>query len=350
MTGFAPILFGLIWAIAIVCFSNPIAHALGLVDHPGAQAHKAHSRPTPLVGGLALIPPTIATLLPGTGGLYAGTVSELWAIALATGGSFLIGLCDDRRHIPAAKRLALSAAVFAAAMILCPSLIVSAVTINYFGWKIALGWLAAPFTLICLLAFQNAVNMADGRNGLVTGIAIIWLAALLTYGPHPSNLAILSMLCAMLVVWIANLNGRLFLGDAGSYGIGAFIGLVVIWHHHSNVGMHTTQVVTLLLIPVLDMARLFAFRLMTGRHPFSPDHSHLHHYLDGALGWKRGRLIYYAIVGLPIIALRANLLPGIFCVGLGVALYAITLVTCSSRLAERSGALHRMRFETAPRL
>jgi hypothetical protein len=31
-------------------------------------------------------------------------------------------------------------------------------------------------TLICLVGFLNAVNMADGKNGLVIGQALIWSA------------------------------------------------------------------------------------------------------------------------------------------------------------------------------
>lgn len=310
------------------------------MDHPEAQAHKVHQRPTPLVGGLAIIPPAVVGLLPGVAGACGRLGKEPWAIILAASASFLIGLCDDRRHIPATKRLALSGLVFTSAIALCPNLVVNAVTINYFSWSANLGALALPFTVICLLALQNAVNMADGRNGLVTGITIIWLLALLSYGTHPSNLAVTTMLCAMVVVWIANLNGHLFLGDAGSYGIGTFIGLVMIWLHHSDVGMHTTQVVTLLLIPVLDMLRLIVWRMLHGRHPFSADKSHLHHYLNQAMGWRRGRLVYYALVALPIVAMRAGLLPGLFSAALGGALYAATILLIVPLRGEGDAAAH----------
>ncbi len=328
----------LTWVAAIVCLAHPVAKALGVVDHPGAQTHKAHNHPTPLVGGLASLPPTLAALLYSVDLPYARLASELWAIILATSAAFVIGLCDDRRHIPATLRLGLSSLAFAGAIALCPGLIVSAVTINYLGWSASLGAFAMPFTVLCLVGFQNAVNMADGRNGLVTGVSIIWLVTLLSFGAHPSNLAVAVMLCAMVVVWIENLKGHLFLGDAGSYGIGAFIGLVIIWFHHTNTAMHTTAAVTLLLIPVLDMLRLFVWRLLQRKHPFSADHSHLHHYLDRALGWNRGRLVYYALVALPIFALRTGLLPGLFCVVLGGTLYTLTILLCG-RNSEAHGQL-----------
>lgn len=326
------------WALTVVHFADPIGEALGLMDHPKAQAHKAHDTPTPLVGGLAAIPPAIMALTPWALPAVWRGAPELWAIAAATCISFVIGLSDDRRHIPAVKRLIMSGLTFGAAIFMAPSLVVSAITVNYYGWVYPLGWMAVPFTLICLLAFQNAVNMADGRNGLVTGLSIIWVITLLSYGPHPADLALAVLLAGMVVVWIANLKGRLFLGDAGSYGLGALIGLLVIWYHHSNVGMQTTQVVTILLIPVLDMIRLFMQRLRQGQHPFSADHSHLHHYLDAALGWSWGRLVYYCLVALPIVALRTELLPGLHCIAFGAALYAITLAVSVYRFSKSSAA------------
>src|SRR3546814_9730280 len=49
--------------------------------------------------------------------------------------------------------------------------------------SVPLGLLAGPFTLLCLLGFQNAVNMADGTNGLVIGLGLGWVALLLLHAP-----------------------------------------------------------------------------------------------------------------------------------------------------------------------
>jgi hypothetical protein len=90
--------------------------------------------------------------------------------------------------------------------------------------------------------------------------------------------------------------------------------------------MQTTQVATILLIPVLDMARLFAVRLIRGGHPFAADHSHLHHHLDAAFGWSRGRLVYYGLVAAPILLMRSGAIPSIACLGVGLVLYLATLI------------------------
>jgi UDP-GlcNAc:undecaprenyl-phosphate/decaprenyl-phosphate GlcNAc-1-phosphate transferase len=319
---------GLVYSALVVVFCNNIARRLGVIDHPGAQEHKSHATPTPLVGGIAALPPAIAILLlqffqEGVSSVHA---ASYLALAFAALSSLIVGFLDDRRHIPALFRLIICSGIFGMAISIRPDFVVSALDLQGIGLKIELGLLAIPFSVFCLLGFQNAVNMADGRNGLVSGVAIIWLIALLSYGWHPLTFAIVTLIIGLFIVLGANLGGRLFLGDAGTYGIGAFVGLATIWVHRSNIGLHTIDVVIMFLVPVLDMARLFVIRIFNGRHPFSADHNHLHHYLDRSIGWWYGRKIYYAIVACPILFSRLQLVDPLVVLVLSFALYLLTVV------------------------
>jgi UDP-GlcNAc:undecaprenyl-phosphate GlcNAc-1-phosphate transferase len=319
---------GFLYSALGVIFCNKIAARLGVVDHPGAQEHKAHAAPTPLVGGLVALPPAIAILLLQffQVGMSSAHAASYLALAFATLSSLIVGLFDDRRHIPALFRLIICSGIFGVAISIRPEFAVSALDLQGLGLKVELGLIAIPFSVFCLLGFQNAVNMADGRNGLVAGLAIIWLLALLSYGWHPLTLAIASLTIGLFIALGANLGGRLFLGDAGTYGIGAFVGLATIWIHRSNIGLHTIEVVIMFMIPVLDMARLFVFRIFQGRHPFSADHNHLHHYLDRSIGWTFGRMIYYALVACPIIFSRLQLVHPLVVLFLGFALYLFSIM------------------------
>ena len=330
---------GLLYSALVVIFCNKIALRLGVVDHPGAQEHKSHAAPTPLVGGLVALPPAIAILLlqfyqegmPSTHG------ASYLALAFATLASLIVGFLDDRRHIPALLRLIICSGIFGVAISIRPEFVVYALDIQGIGLKIELGLLAIPFSVFCLLAFQNAVNMADGRNGLVGGLAIIWLLALLSYGWHPLTLAMVSLIIGMFIALGANLGGRLFLGDAGTYGIGAFLGLATIWIHRSNIGLYTIDVVVMFMIPVLDMARLFVFRVLAGRHPFSADHEHLHHYLDKSIGWMIGRKIYYALVALPIVLSKFDAIGNLNAVILGLSFYILIFAATRSKILASAG-------------
>jgi UDP-GlcNAc:undecaprenyl-phosphate GlcNAc-1-phosphate transferase len=328
---------GLLYSALIVIFCNKIALRLGVVDHPGSQEHKAHATPTPLVGGLVALPPVIAILLLQfvQEGMSSTHAASYLALAFATFASLIVGFFDDRRHISALFRLIICSGIFGVAISIRPDFVVSALNIQGFSLKIELGLLAIPFSVFCLLAFQNAVNMADGRNGLVGGVAIIWLMALLSYGWHPLTLAILSLVIGMLIALGANLGGRLFLGDGGTYGIGAFVGLATIWIHRSNIGLHTIDVVIMFMVPVLDMIRLFIFRIVKGRHPFSADHQHLHHYLDGSIGWMLGRKVYYALVALPIVLTRFQVSSPV-----NVLIFALCLYILAVSLARPARSSH----------
>lgn len=176
---------GLLFTCAVIAWAPKIADFLAVMDHPGAQDHKKHVKPTPLVGGLAAIPPAMGMLVYvySTNLSSDAQVAAVSALLLAGIGSMLVGFFDDRRHIPALIRLFLCALIFLLAIAIDPQFSVTTLDIQGLELSLQLGVLAVPFTVLCLLAFQNAVNMADGRNGLVTGLALIWLVTLLSYKP-----------------------------------------------------------------------------------------------------------------------------------------------------------------------
>lgn len=316
---------GLLYNCAVIVWAPNIANLLGVMDHPGAQDHKHHMKPTPLVGGLAAIPPAMAMLVY----IYNANVvsnaqaTALFALLLAGIGSMLVGFVDDRRHIPALIRLLLCGLIFLLAILIDLEFSVTTLDIQGLEFSLQLGVLAVPFTVLCLLAFQNAVNMADGRNGLVTGLALIWLVTLLSYKPGVLSLPLATLTLGMLLVTAANIGGRLFLGDAGTYGLGAIIGLSTIWVHRQNVGLHTIDIVIMFFFPICDMIRLVFLRILNGRHPFSADHDHLHHYLDRSIGWVWGRKVYLAGVGMPILLTRLEFCSALLGLALVAAIYGI---------------------------
>lgn len=314
---------GLLYTCAAIVWAPRVADLLGVIDHPGAQDHKKHVKPTPLVGGLAAIPPAMVMLVYvySTGLASNAHTRAVLALLLAGLGSMLVGFFDDRRHIPALTRLFLCALIFLATVASGPEFSVTTLDIQGLAFSLQLGVLAVPFTVLCLLAFQNAVNMADGRNGLVTGLALIWLVTLLSYKPEFLFLPLLVLTLGVLLVSAANIGGRLFLGDAGTYGLGAIIGLSTIWIHQQNIGLHTIDIVIMFFFPICDMLRLIVFRILNSRHPFAADNHHLHHYLDQSIGWMWGRKIYLFAAALPIFLSRLEIIDKLFCLFLTAFLY-----------------------------
>ena len=77
---------------------------------------------------------------------------------------------------------------------------------------------------------------------------------------------------------------KIFMGDAGSLTLGIMLSflsirLILIQDDmHMKVNM-LVLALSPLLIPVLDVVRVFLLRIRNGRNPFLPDRNHIHHKL-----------------------------------------------------------------------
>lgn len=287
-----------VMTVALCVVGPRYAPYLGLVDRPGGR--KLHSRPTPLLGGLALILIFMPSLL-WLAQMTAGAVRPgAWALAGCTAAISLLGLVDDRHLLGPGKRLVISAVLFAVTCYAVPQFNIG--IINWNGQSD--GLLLSPFgwivTTVSLLAFINAVNMADGKNGLVLGLSLGWLVLLGIAAP-PNVLAPIVILMVIVLILLAfNLNDRLFLGDGGSYGLASCIGLLAVYvYQHSPVIRSADQVGLMFMIPVGDMMRLMVSRTRAGKSPFTPDRDHLHHHLLDRFGWPKGLVIYLMVALLP---------------------------------------------------
>jgi UDP-GlcNAc:undecaprenyl-phosphate GlcNAc-1-phosphate transferase len=159
------------------------------------------------------------------------------------------------------------------------------------------------FTLLCFVGLLNAVNMADGKNGIVIGQALIWSAILMLRLP-PTMVPLISAIAgALAVLLVFNMKGRLFLGDSGSYGLSAMFGLLAIYAwNHGFADMRADDVALIFAIPVFDTLRLIVWRTMQGKSPFTPGRDHLHHYLYARWGWPRPLPWLLALVAVPNLA------------------------------------------------
>jgi UDP-GlcNAc:undecaprenyl-phosphate/decaprenyl-phosphate GlcNAc-1-phosphate transferase len=286
--------FGL--AVFACCsLAGPVGRLLGVIDYPDG-GRKSHARPTPLIGGIALMVPLLLVALVesvahgGTGGIFESLV-------LVGGGFLVLGWYDDRHHIQPAVRLLVSTALFGAVILLQPDLALTALDL---GIVIPLWVLAFPFTILCLVGLQNAINMADGMNGLLIGLSMFWTVCLLLYAPEHLRLYLTLMLLGLAILLVYNMVGALFMGDAGSYAIGGSIGVLMLYSHRSADGaLPMLSVVLWLLVPVLDCLRVMATRVLHGRSPLEADENHLHHRLARQWRWPLCLGIYLAIVTVP---------------------------------------------------
>lgn len=325
-----PVWFGVaslyaVMASVILCrYASQVGQALGLVDHPSAI--KLHQRPTPLIGGLALVV-VLLPLTPVFMGLFEpeGVGNRaLTVIVIATTLMALLGAIDDRKALRPVLRFGVSLLIFLAAMLFEPRLVIDRLLISGLGSSVTIPLpIALCLSLLIHVGFVNSVNMTDGKNGLVISTCLIWTLALLAIGPDGLIIVLLPLIQMLGVLLIYNLQGRLFLGDGGTYGLSAFLSLVSVYvYRTTDFALTADRVAILFLVPGLDMLRLFFTRMMRGTSPFVGDREHFHHLLERRFGWQRGLGVYLAIVAAPIMA--AMVLPQFSLVifATGMALYA----------------------------
>lgn len=311
--------------IAMVVGRNAaaIGHWLRLLDFPDTDGgRKRHDRVTPMVGGTAIaLVSLVATamilaLRPDLGPSltqhllwFGGTVAVL----------YLTGLADDRFALSPVIRLAIAIAMLVLVINFAPDFSLSLLRFSGQPTIMLLGVAGDVFVLLCLVGLINAVNMADGKDGIVISLALVW-TVVLAFRLPPTFAPILAAVGTALTVMLwFNMRKRLFLGDSGSYAISGMFGLLAIYaYNHDFAVMRADDVAVMFAIPVFDTIRLMLVRKSQGRSMFEPDRDHLHHHLHRSFDWPRGLWIYVAMVALPNAG--ALLLPGTGWIWLAVSL------------------------------
>lgn len=294
------------FALLVGWKANGLGNSLSLVDHPDpAGGRKRHDRATPLVGGIGALVPVFAVLIllvQFDPLLAAAEQSSLIWITLASGAMFVVGLIDDRFELAARARLVIAVGTLAFALIMAPELSLSFVRFSFSDAALIPAMpVAIGFTMLCMIGFTNAVNMADGKNGVVIGMCLIWTGLLWQFAPTTVKPVILALAAGLVVMLAFNWKSRLFLGDSGSYGLATLIGLLVIYIYKRRfVDLPADVICVWFAVPVLDCLRLLAKRALRGQSPFAGDRDHLHHHLGVASrNWAVGWSIYMALVGVP---------------------------------------------------
>jgi UDP-GlcNAc:undecaprenyl-phosphate/decaprenyl-phosphate GlcNAc-1-phosphate transferase len=297
----AAVLASVVATLVICLRAKSLCSFLDLMDVPSGR--KQHKAATPLVGGIGLlavfVPAAIFSILVMASERWLSTML-IWVICVAA--MAIVGLADDRHSLSPRLRLLTSFLVFAIAALADPTFNVRVLDFAFPKLSLGLGtwWLAVIFTVICCVGLLNAINMADGKNGLVLGLSLGWLAILSARAAEPLLPLILLLACVLSVLFVFNLNGSLFLGDGGAYAIATALGLLAIMVYNTP-GSHmlraisADEMVLLFAVPVCDSFRLTYSRLRQGRSPMSADRDHLHHHLQDRFGWPKGLVIHWAV-------------------------------------------------------
>ena len=235
------------------------------------------------LGGAAIFTSWLGLLLAGYWSDYFGDASggpsgPYWIDWIAVGCCGFLGLAEDLRNNYLSPRFRLYAefVIFSITIGVWPILIPLDLGVSGLDSLVRLPLIGWMLTVIFCVGFVNSINMADGANGLMAGMMTI------AYGlfyVNTGEFVYAAMMTACAVFTIFNMiSGRLFLGDAGAYGLGASLAISGLYLFHDDV-FSAAFLACLFSYPCIDFVMTLARRYSAGRSIFLPDNDHLHNRL-----------------------------------------------------------------------
>ena len=323
------------------------APTIGLTDRPGPR--KVHSTSVPRVGGLAMTAGALASIL-----LTVHLTAPVRGLLLGVIVLLLFGLWDDRFTLGYRAKFAGQVMAVGLCMVV-GGIRIGTVVVG--GVEIFPEPVSALLTFAFLVGVTNAVNLADGLDGLAGGLVLLCLCAIALFAATTGNRMVtaLALIEAGAILGFLRFNtypARIFMGDSGSQVLGFSVGALSLLATRADAGGLSAALPLLLLgLPILDTLTVMLSRIRAGRSPFVADSNHLHHRLL-SLGFAHSEavlLIYVTQVALVLLAyflrFESDMLVVVtFCAFAGLVLGSLRWASYSGwrlRAADRTGAVRR---------
>jgi len=271
------------------------------------SARHVHKRPTPQLGGVAILISVISVVA------IASLLSRVLGVPFAAPATtflgllgpvlliFFLGLVDDFRSLGAYWKFGIQA--LAAVWLFADGYRVSRFHL-IFG-EHALGTIVSlVLTIFWVLLITNAFNLLDGLDGLAAGSAlfsslVVFVVSMASHNMF-SQLVTLALAGAIVGFLRYNFNpATIFLGDCGSLFIGFLLAAVSL---ATSMKASTAVAVGIPVVsfglPILDTLLSVVRRFLNGKPLFGADGEHIHHrLLRRGLSHRKVVVVLYAVSG-----------------------------------------------------
>ena len=262
-----------------------VAKEKKLFDEPDER--KVHKTVIPTLGGLGIFAGFIlATLL----GVPHGSDNAIQYFAAASVVIFFLGIKDDILVISASKKFI--GQVVAAIIIIKFGGIQLNNMYGLFGIYEIPAFAGLVLTLFTIVVITNSFNLIDGVDGLAGSLGLLTTLVFGGYFFYIGELdyAVMAFALSGSVIGFLIYNfapAKIFMGDTGSLLLGLINSILVIKFinisQSNSVSFHldSSPIIgfSILMIPLFDTLRIFTYRILDRRSPFSPDRNHIHHLL-----------------------------------------------------------------------
>ena len=205
----------------------------------------------------------------------------------------ILGILSDRNYLPNPTIRLILQIFILFFFIYTQNLQINSISIDFFDNFLKVKIFNIIFTIFCFAILMNGSNFLDGLNGLLSGYFILVLISLIFIGNFSNNVElenlnlIVIILTILLVFFILNIFGLVYLGDGGSYIISILVGFLLVKENQNNIFISPYYVVMLLWYPAFENLFSLIRRLYNKDSVSSADKLHLHQLIYRYLKLKK---------------------------------------------------------------
>ena len=307
-----------------------LAKFINIYDRPDSF-RKFHKNRIPKIGGIINLFIIVAFLI-----LLKSPLVLIFYIVFFT----LIAIIDDKFWISPNVRLFILSLILLITMYLMNELIINNIYFSSIHKSFSLKLFAVPFSVLCILLLTNSLNMIDGINGLCSIYKLTTFLIILLYFffsiklnlIETANLDELYFLIKIIIFYIFimaififfNIKNKIFLGDSGVYLSSSILSYILIRGYYISGILSPEIILIILLLPGIDMLRIFFERILNKKNPFLGDRNHLHHLLQKKL--SNTKIIFFFIIFLVLGNIMINSLNFYSTIIILLLIYVITII------------------------
>jgi len=236
---------------------------------------KKHHAPVSVLGGFYFYINFFFIFFLFNSNFYYDNKVYLFFFFLSATLVFLIGFLDDKYNLNYILRFFILSFSIAALIFIDSNLQIKNIHMDTFNLSINLNFIQSfIFTLFSVMIFIFAFNMLDGID-LQIGFYTFFIFLIFIF-KNLNFVIFLSFLVPLFFFLYLNFKKKVFLGDGGAYLLAFIISYFSIKNYNLNL-LKVEEIILFMMLPGVDIIRIFFIRLSMKKNPFFGDLNHIHH-------------------------------------------------------------------------
>lgn len=286
-------LLHILFNFLVLFFFKSIKNKINLFDKPDS-VRKFHSNQVACIGGLIVFSNILFfTILDY---FFINKIFD-YNLIIFCFIFFMIGYFDDKYILKTRLKILIFLSSILLFLIIDNQIILNELRFSFGIFLVENYFISLILTALCLFLFINAYNMLDGIN-LLSGIYAAFIFLIFIFHDVFINLSIIVLL-SLITFLILNYRNQCFLGDNGTLLLSFLIGFIFLKVETTKKLFYADEILLIMLIPGLELIRLFITRIAKNQNPLMPDRCHLHHILLNKFSQNMATCIILALIIFP---------------------------------------------------